>query len=251
MARVWAASQHSGTHLLMLLAIADFADDDGRAYPAVSTLATKCRMRSRNANVILAALRASGELQVKAGQGPRGTNLYRVNLPAEGLQNLAPLQSLAPLQGNAAPPAKACSKPLQAIADKPSMNHQEPPVKKRERAKRATPAPTKCSVPDGFGVSSAVQAWAASKGFHQLPEHLEAFVGKCKAKGYQYADWDAAFMEAIRKDWAGLRTGQQPNGKPPLADLTPAAQRRLGIKAPRSFDAMNYREGIDKDGNIT
>ena len=49
MARVWDKSRHAGSELLMLLAIADFADDDGKAYPAVSTLATKCRMTGRNA----------------------------------------------------------------------------------------------------------------------------------------------------------------------------------------------------------
>lgn len=32
MAEVWEHSHHAGTHLLMLLAVADFADDDGRAY---------------------------------------------------------------------------------------------------------------------------------------------------------------------------------------------------------------------------
>lgn len=57
LSRVWDFSQHSGTHLLMMLAIADFADDDGRAYPAVPTLAKKCRMSSRNANLILAVLK--------------------------------------------------------------------------------------------------------------------------------------------------------------------------------------------------
>ena len=60
MARVWATSSHSGTELLMLLAIADFSDDDGRAYPAVATLAKKCRMTDRNARLILANLRDSG-----------------------------------------------------------------------------------------------------------------------------------------------------------------------------------------------
>ena len=75
MARVWEMSQQSGSHLLMLLAIADFSDDDGNAYPAVQTLAQKCRMKPRNANVILASLRASGELEVRQNEGPRGTNL--------------------------------------------------------------------------------------------------------------------------------------------------------------------------------
>jgi len=42
--RVWDHSAASGSFLLMLLAIADFADDDGNAYPSVPTLARKCRM---------------------------------------------------------------------------------------------------------------------------------------------------------------------------------------------------------------
>jgi hypothetical protein len=72
MARVWEHSQQTGTHLLMMLAIADFADDDGRAYPSVNTLAKKCRMKPRNANVILAALRASGELKRDGEPRPEG-----------------------------------------------------------------------------------------------------------------------------------------------------------------------------------
>lgn len=145
MARVWADSTQAGSHLLMLLAIADFADDDGNAYPAVATLATKCRMKPRNANVILAGLRSSGELEVLENEGPRGTNKYRIVEPSRGvqshagLQRIAGLQELAGVQGHAglqriaAPPAKACSKPLQRLADEPSLNHQDPPSLARSR----------------------------------------------------------------------------------------------------------------------
>ncbi len=64
----------------MLLAIADFSDDDGKAYPSVPTLARKCRMVPRNVNHILAKLKASGELVVKQNEGPRGTNLFFIPL---------------------------------------------------------------------------------------------------------------------------------------------------------------------------
>jgi hypothetical protein len=81
MARVWDLSKHKGSDLLMMLAIADFSDDDGRAYPSVQTLATKCRISStRHVNRILVVLRDSGELHVGISQGPRGTNLYRIVL---------------------------------------------------------------------------------------------------------------------------------------------------------------------------
>lgn len=126
MARVWAGSKHGGSHLLLLLAIADFSDDDGNAYPAVSTLADKCRMKLRNAQVILAALRKSGELAVRENEGPKGTNLYRITI-TDGVQGLAGVQSLAGVQGNARGGVKACAKPLQRLAPEPSLNHQEPP----------------------------------------------------------------------------------------------------------------------------
>jgi hypothetical protein len=77
----------------------------------------------------------------------------------------------------------------------------------KPRAKRTKA--TKTVLPDDFCISDAVKAWAEKKGYVRLDEHLEAFKAKAKAKGYEYADWDSALMEAIRGDWAKL--GNQPN----------------------------------------
>jgi hypothetical protein len=80
----------------------------------------------------------------------------------------------------------------------------------RARAKR----PPKVPMPEDFGVSPRVQAWATERGFAELPQHLDAFKRKVAAHGYRYTDWDAAFMEAVREDWAKLRGGSA-NGKAP------------------------------------
>jgi hypothetical protein len=126
MARVWEHSRHSGTHLLMLLAIADFADDDGRAYPAVGTLAKKCRMTPRNANLILAEIRKGGELVVKPNEGPKGTNLYHIpRLPPEA--GFTPEESFTLKRASPTPEA-GFPKPLKPTSDKPSINHHEPPI---------------------------------------------------------------------------------------------------------------------------
>ena len=105
MARVWEHSKHKGTCLLMLLAIADFADDQGRAFPSVLRLALKCRTSTRNANMILAALRESRELTVDRGKGPSGTNRFRVALVVEAdgqsptpMKPGSPLKNSSPLQ---------------------------------------------------------------------------------------------------------------------------------------------------------
>lgn len=81
-----------------------------------------------------------------------------------------------------------------------------PPARKR-----------KTSLPTDFGLSEAVVAWAKGNGFGQLDQHLDAFKRKATAKGYTYVDWDAAFMEAVREDWAKLR-GRGVNGAAPAGE---------------------------------
>jgi hypothetical protein len=160
MSRVWSDSQHAGSELLMLLAIADFADDDGNAYPSVAALARKCRMQPRNANYVLVALQKSGELEVRVNEGPRGTNRYRIKLvqmadglqrgagvqraagvqAGAGMQRSAVVQRGAGVQGIAPTPATECAEPLHQGADEPSVNHQEP----SERATSSPASPPVC-----------------------------------------------------------------------------------------------------------
>jgi len=78
MSRVWEHSRHKGSELLLLLAIADFADDDGRAYPSIARLATKTRLSKRNVQLVLRRLEESGELAIEQGAGPNGVNVYTV-----------------------------------------------------------------------------------------------------------------------------------------------------------------------------
>ena len=46
---------------------------------------------------------------------------------------------------------------------------------------------------------------------------MESFKLSCAANGYEYIDWDSAFMRAIKDDWAKLETGGN-NGKGRLYD---------------------------------
>lgn len=77
---------------------------------------------------------------------------------------------------------------------------------KREEEKPRKRAPAKSALPTDFGISARVRSWATEKGHDRLEQHLESFRAKATAKGYTYADWDAAFMEAIRENWAKLPT---------------------------------------------
>jgi len=77
----------------------------------------------------------------------------------------------------------------------------DPPPRKRGK-------PNKTPLPENFGISDRVRKWAEQRGFDRLTEHLESFCSKARARAYTYADWDDAFMEAVREDWAKLRVAK-------------------------------------------
>lgn len=209
MARVWADSKQSGTHLLMLLAIADFADDEGNAYPAVGTLAEKCRMKPRNAQTILAALRQAGELEVRENEGPRGTNLYRIVMPqgmqgfaGVGVQKLAGVQGIAGVQRIARRGAKACAKPLQRIAPEPSLNHQEPV--ESAHAQRAPAADRGSRLPDNWQPTDADIAFCQANRPDLNPAEVaerfrDHWTAQPGAKGRK-SNWPATWRNWVRNE---------------------------------------------------
>lgn len=118
MTNVWEKSQASGTELLLLLAIADFANQDGLAYPSVPTLAKKIRMSERNTHYLLRKLEATRELKIERNAGPKGCNLFRV----QSLQGAI----LAGVQSTSEGGATGSAKGVQPTAPEPSLNRQEP-----------------------------------------------------------------------------------------------------------------------------
>ena len=79
MTRVWDDSSQKGGALLLLLAIADFADDAGYAFPAETTLASKIRMSPRHTRRMIAGLEQVRELFV-ARDGWRNGYVVTVGL---------------------------------------------------------------------------------------------------------------------------------------------------------------------------
>jgi hypothetical protein len=88
MTQVWERSQHKGSELLLMLAIADNANDRGLAYPSLNTLAKKTRITRRNVIFLVKKLIRSGELRVEVGRGPGRTNIYHVDI--EDGENFSP-----------------------------------------------------------------------------------------------------------------------------------------------------------------
>lgn len=78
MTKIWSESRAHGAALLTLLAIGDFADDEGFAYPAIETLARKSRVNRRTVQRTLSYLQKLGELEIEPLAGRHGTHRFRV-----------------------------------------------------------------------------------------------------------------------------------------------------------------------------
>lgn len=57
-------------------------------------------------------------------------------------------------------------------------------------------------LPKDFKISDRVIDWANREGHRDLQKHFDNFVMSAQAHGYSYTDWDAAFMRAIKDNWA-------------------------------------------------
>jgi hypothetical protein len=158
---VWELPCRSHTAKLVLLAIANHADDSGKAWPSVERLAEKCSLTSRSVTAQLAYLEEDGLLVADRHRGK--STVYHVVtperrslLPPNGFhstpERLSPLNgvhpergSLLPLNGVHPTPERGSSLPLNDVPEPLNdvhPNHQEPSLESsRVRTLRDSPEP--------------------------------------------------------------------------------------------------------------
>jgi hypothetical protein len=127
MAMVWDASDLSPTHRLILLSLADHANDDGVCYPSIARLCRRTGLSERAARGAVASLCKAGWLRIDRNAGPRGCNVFTVSTPAGN----APLQEMhpctkrqSPLQEMHPTPAPRAPKPSGTIKNRQSSRAQ-------------------------------------------------------------------------------------------------------------------------------
>lgn len=79
--KVWKSNLTDRSSLLVYLALADYANHKGEAWPSVKTLARKSRLSKRQTQRILQNLHALGWLLISPNKGPNGCNLYTIPIP--------------------------------------------------------------------------------------------------------------------------------------------------------------------------
>jgi hypothetical protein len=113
------ATALEGTKLLMLLALADCADDDQHlCWPSAKTLAQRVRISDRQAQRVIAELVAEGYVEIAERGGGSRSNQYRVLEPSPPTTSIP----TSPMTGV----TELCRSPYDTqMSYEPSYNHQE------------------------------------------------------------------------------------------------------------------------------
>ena len=237
MSRVWEAGPSDSGACFVLLALADHADDEGRCWPSLETLARRVRMTDRGVRAILRRLEAEGWIEVQIGAGPRGCNLYRVvtDPEARSPRNDVPPGSSFRRTRNDVPCTPEPRSP------EPSLNHQEPSEElpcgsSRARAHRRRRP--ELPLPEEWAPSDRNRADARDRNLsdEEISREAARFRDYHLARGSLYRNWDAAWRGWLdRREQFGPRPvagGAPPGGCGPRSSLASIVLRRQLARGP-------------------
>jgi hypothetical protein len=177
MSSVWENTKQSGSNLVILLAISDFANDDGEAWPSVNTLAKKARITERECQFILRKLTEAGEIEIDTNGGPHRCNLYRVkwaspyvqDIGCSGLHPQGEVDFTQTVKPASPEPSITIIEPL--VETRKSKKQKTPPKPKKETDARVIPLVKSFGeqclgypVPD-FGKEAEAAAWMLKHGY--------------------------------------------------------------------------------------
>ena len=128
MSAVWDIEGIDSSECLVLIALADHADDMGRCYPSIARLAKRTKMSGRGVQKVIARLIEKGFVSVSPCAGQGGANLYTVTATPEPR---SPLNDVHP-RTTFTTPLNPVRKTPEPGSPKPSRTITEPSTAARE-----------------------------------------------------------------------------------------------------------------------
>ena len=205
MSAVFERYPNGGGEMLLALALADHASDDGtRVYPSVANLAEKTRQSERSVQYQLRRMEESGWLiLVGAGNGGRSMSReYRISPEWIKGAEIAPTQKGATddIKG-ATDDTKGCNPRQKRVQQVAPANNRHRTINEPSLNQGIAGAPAKPSrgtiAPTGFTPDQTAHDIAASTGVN-LQAELANFLDHHAARGTVFKDWQAAFRTWLR-----------------------------------------------------
>jgi hypothetical protein len=202
MTAVFERYPNGGGEMLLALALADHASDDGtRVFPSIKALAEKTRQSERSVQYQLRRMQEVGWLiLVNAGNGGRSMHSeYRISLGWIKGAEIAPFKKGATDDEKGANDStKGCNpeqKRVQPIA--PANNHHRTINESSGTVIGAAAQKTKTALPDDFQPNDTATQMATELGLSIASEQA-AIEDHHVANGTKFKDWQAAFRTWLR-----------------------------------------------------
>lgn len=209
---VWQHSGAAGNDLLLLLALADVADDNGRCWPSVAHLADKTKLSRATVQRRMKALREAGKIVTR---GQRGTsNVYGIVLDVPQDEAPTPPQNEAPDQPQSDAPLPQSEGGLNLLPASPGeaggasrrrggVPHKgealpviDTPPTRHQAAKRG------CRIADDFIPSPESRAWAKSEypgaDLKRITEEFIDYWAAVPGQRGTKLDWDRTWKNRVR-----------------------------------------------------
>lgn len=238
---------NGGGEMLLALALADHASDDGtRVYPSIKALAEKTRQSERTIQYQLRRMEESGWLlRVGHGNGGRSqTTEYRISpLWLKGAE-IAPIQKGASDdEKGATDDTKGCNLEQERVQPVAPANNRHRTIKEPSVTVIGAGAqkrePNRATVlPDDFKPNDTAVAMAAELGVSITAEQA-AFTDHHTANGSTFKDWQAAFRTWLRNAARFARREQRNGGQFRSGQPLPANTNRYAAAAAAIYDGVN------------
>ncbi len=209
MSAVFESKTLGPTERLVMIALADHADDSGRCYPSNSRLCERTGLSERAVRQNVRSLEAAGYLTVMIGAGRAGANVYIIR--PDGAGN-APRQEMPPgrkcRQGGHVVPERGA-----ADAPKPSGTIKEPSEKRAREARDI-----RAALAEVVSEKTADAFIAHRKAKRaKLTVHAAELIAE-KIRGHP--EPDAVVLNSIANGWTGVFPEKTAQSAKPLFDLS-------------------------------
>ena len=206
MSIVWATTARNHTEKLVLLALADNANDQGVCWPSIATLAKKCDLTEQGVLNRIDLLEKAGQISIK--KTPGKSNTYTINPPtplSATTQQRLPLNAVYPPTPLTTPPnAVECHPPtpLSAPPNAVESNHKEPSLEPSGEPSSSAPSAAVIGSLDGPVLNKQPET---NGKFHT--EFMEAWCFEFQAfRGEKYDVYGAKDGSAVKRLAATGRT---------------------------------------------
>jgi hypothetical protein len=245
MSIVWDRGPENQAERFVLLALADYANDDGECWPSIEGVARKTCLTDRGVRKIMRRLEDTGWLSIEAGGGRKNCNLYRIKT----LNTVQPERG-SPLNVVPENPEPRSINPEHGSAE-PSYNHKEPSESNNARAI----LDVLCEWASDEAARSFVTYRRKQKGKALTLTASKRMASQLEQIAQRGGDVDDALGMAEERGWQSVQADWYFNAKQPKGQTHGKRDGEAAERARRAGEraaarAMDFGEGGDALGPL-